>query len=48
VRRSEKGHRQHSPWGEATSGPVVDLESLLNGIEAGGADTKGNVGRPPY
>jgi hypothetical protein len=48
VRRSEKGHRQPSSWGEATSGPVVDLESLLNGIEAGGADTKGNVGRPPY
>lgn len=51
VRRSEKGRggrNTRSPWGEAIPGPAVDLESLLNGIEAGGADTKGNVGRPPY
>jgi hypothetical protein len=51
VRRSEKGkgdRYQSSSWGEAAGGPVADLESLLNGIEAGGADTKGNVGRPPY
>jgi hypothetical protein len=25
----------------------VDLESLLNGIDAGG-DEKGNVAKPPY
>jgi protein EFR3 len=51
VRRSEKNkgdRHQSSSWGEAAGGPVADLESLLNGIEAGGADTKGNVGRPPY
>ncbi|PMD33168.1 hypothetical protein L207DRAFT_557836 [Hyaloscypha variabilis F] len=51
VRRSEKGKGdkpQRSSWGDATGGPAVDLESLLNGIEAEGADTKGNVGRPPY
>ena len=50
VRRSEKDRdrNQSSSWGEAAGGPVADLESLLNGIEAGGADTKGNVGRPPY
>ncbi|TAQ84649.1 hypothetical protein B7494_g7020 [Chlorociboria aeruginascens] len=41
---SKKGYQSNS-W---THGPVVDLESLLNGIETDGADQGGNVAKPPY
>ncbi|KAL2069079.1 hypothetical protein VTL71DRAFT_15417 [Oculimacula yallundae] len=50
VRRSVKSRggqsHQSSPWGEDVN-PVVDLESLLKGIDAGG-EQKGNVAKPPY
>ena len=39
---------QSNPWGNNESGPVVDLESLLKGINGGEDDQKGNVAKPPY
>lgn len=51
VRRSSKSRGGQSvpssSWGEE-SGPVVDLESLLKGIDTEGVDWKGNVAKPPY
>lgn len=51
VRRSSKSRGgqnvSSSSWGEET-GPVVDLESLLKGIDTEGSDWKGNVAKPPY
>ena len=38
---------QSNAWSEERGGVVVDLESLLKGIDAGG-DLKGNVAKPPY
>jgi len=50
VRRSPRSRGgpgyQSSVWSE-TVGPIMDLESLLDGIDAGG-DEKGNIARPPY
>ncbi|KAJ5053867.1 uncharacterized protein L3040_000157 [Drepanopeziza brunnea f. sp. 'multigermtubi'] len=37
---------QTSPWGDDTTS-ILDLESLLNGIEVGGGQ-KGIVAKPPY
>lgn len=49
IRKTSKsrGGQVHQPqsWVEET--PVVDLESLLQGIDVGGSE-KGNVARPPY
>lgn len=36
-----------SSWGNEGS-TVIDLESLLNGIDVGGSEQKGNVAKPPY
>lgn len=47
VRRSSKSRGGPSSIWSESAGPVVDLESLLNGIDAGG-DEKGNVAKPPY
>jgi len=47
VKRSgPKKREQTSPWGEDATA-VVDLQSLLNGIDTSEGQ-KGNVGRPPY
>jgi hypothetical protein len=51
VRRSSKSRGAQKPpsssWGEEAS-PVVDLESLLKGIDTEGTGWKGNVVKPPY
>ncbi|KUJ23476.1 uncharacterized protein LY89DRAFT_606318 [Mollisia scopiformis] len=52
VKRSEKGrpnliYQGSSSWGNDGT-PVMDLESLLKGIDASGADQRGNVAKPPY
>jgi hypothetical protein len=52
VKRSDKGrpnliYQGSSSWGEEGT-QVMDLESLLKGIDVGGADQRGNVGKPPY
>jgi hypothetical protein len=44
--REDQSH-QSGAWDDG-GGPVTNLESLLNGIDAGGDDQKGNVGKPPY
>jgi hypothetical protein len=40
-------YQSSASWSEDT-GPAVDLESLLNGIDASGGDLKGMVAKPPY
>ncbi|CZR51595.1 related to myosins, conserved, ubiquitous membrane protein required for cell viability [Phialocephala subalpina] len=52
VKRSDKNrpgltYQGSSSWGDE-GGPVMDLESLLKGIDTGGADQRGNVAKPPY
>jgi hypothetical protein len=51
VKRSTKSRcgqgNTSSSWGDEV-GPVVDLESLLNGIDTGGATEKAGVAKPPY
>jgi hypothetical protein len=49
VKRSTKsrgGQSYQTPWGEE-GGSVVDLETLLKGIDTG-SDQKKNVAKPPY
>jgi hypothetical protein len=51
VKRSTKSRGgqgyQSSSWGDEV-GPVVDLESLLNGIDTDGVTEKAAVAKPPY